>query len=107
TCCEEDAGIRIIRIPRVPQRTCDENEGMVFLSCEHTESISGSTGATKWNRRDAFAARRTRLEPGAGLIGPGSLRRILEIQDPLLAGREAFAALFEGQRQIEMHVRVG
>ena len=45
-------------------------------------------------------------EARAGLIGPRAIRSVADIEEPLLAGESAFAALFVREREIEMHVGV-
>ena len=42
----------------------------------------------------------------ARLFGPGAVRRVAQIQHPLLAGELAFAALLVREREIEMDVGV-
>ena len=43
-------------------------------------------------------------EAGAGLVGPGAVGSVAKVKGPLLAGESAFAALFVGEGEIEMHV---
>jgi len=42
----------------------------------------------------------------ASLVGPGAVGSEAKIEEPLLAGEAAFAALFVGESEIEMHVCV-
>lgn len=71
------------------------------------DSPCGLAGTAEGNWRDAFAAGGARLQASAGLVGPGALRGVLEIENPLFAGGEALSAFFVSQRQIKMHIRMG
>lgn len=47
------------------------------------------------------------LQAFARLISPGAPGRVTQVEHPLFVGGFAFAALFAGEREIEMDVRVG
>jgi len=66
-----------------------------------------SAAPAEGNWRVAFALAGGLLQALAGLVGPGAVGRIAQVERPLFVGGFAFAALFVGEREIEMDVRVG
>jgi len=66
-----------------------------------------SAGPAEGNWSAPFALAGGLLQALAGLIGPGAVRGVAQVERPLFVGGFAFAAFFVGEREIEMDVGVG
>jgi hypothetical protein len=65
-----------------------------------------SAGPAEGNGSAAFALAGGSLHALAGLVGPGAVGGVAQIERPLFVGGFALTAFFVGERQIEMNVRV-
>jgi len=65
-----------------------------------------SAGPAEGNGIAAFALAGGSLHALAGLVSPGAVGGVAQIERPLFVGGFAFTASFVGEREIEMHVRV-
>src|ERR1700684_4353123 len=65
-----------------------------------------SAGPTERNGGAAFTLAGGLLHALAGLVSPGAVGGVAQIERPLFVGGFAFAAFFVGEREIEMDVRV-
>ena len=65
-----------------------------------------SAGPTERNGGAAFTLAGGLLHALAGLVSPGAVGGVAQIERPLFVGGFAFAAFFVGEREIEMNVRV-
>src|ERR1700733_5955119 len=65
-----------------------------------------SAGPTEGNGSAAFALAEGSLHALAGLVSPGTVGGVAQIERPLFVGGFAFTAFFVGEREIKMNVRV-
>ena len=66
-----------------------------------------SAGPAEGNWSITFALAGGLLQAFAGLIGPGAVGCVAQVESPLFVGGFAFTVLFVGEREIEMDVGVG
>src|SRR5271163_3117240 len=66
-----------------------------------------SAGPAEGNGGAAFAPGGGSLHALAGLVSPGAVGGVAQVERPLFVGGFAFAAFFVSEGQIEMNVRVG